>query len=92
LLRKGTPHSRAEYLLQLKFPDASKSPGPSIRSGDFTEMLIADYVGIPFGLLGPRTRYDDKTIRNESKKGSDRPRFSVSESRQMVALGHTTHI
>ena len=71
LLRKGTPHSRADYLVQLKFPDASNSPGPSIRSGDFAEVLIADYVEFLLGYWVPRTRYDDKTIRNESKKGSD---------------------
>jgi hypothetical protein len=70
-LRKGTSHSRAEYLLQLKFPDARRSPGPSIRSGDFAEVLIADYVEFLLGYWVPRTRYDDKTIRNESKKGSD---------------------
>lgn len=70
-LRKGTPHSRADYLVQLKFPDASSAPGPSIRSGDFAEVLIADYVEFLLGFWVPRTRYDDKTIRNESKKGSD---------------------
>jgi hypothetical protein len=71
LLRKGTPYSRADYLVQLKFPDASNSPGPSIRSGDFAEVLIADYVEFLLGYWVPRTRYDEKTIRNESKKGSD---------------------
>ena|SRR5580765_5916074 len=70
-LREGTPHSRAEYLLKLKFPDAIKSPGPSIRSGDFAEVLVADYMEFLLGYWVPRTRYDDKTIRNESKKGSD---------------------
>jgi Cap4 SAVED domain len=71
LLRMGTPHSRAQYLKELKFPDASVAPGPSIRSGDFAEVLIADYVEFLLGYWVPRTRYDDKTIRNESKKGSD---------------------
>ncbi|MBI5382229.1 MAG: DUF1837 domain-containing protein [Opitutae bacterium] len=71
LLRKGTPHSRAEYLNQIKFPDAKARPGPSIRSGDFAEVLIADYVEYVLGYWVPRTRYDDRTIRNESKKGSD---------------------
>lgn len=71
LLRTGTPHSRAEYLLQLKFPDATIAPGPSIRSGDFAEVLVADYLEFRLGFWVPRTRYDDKTIRNESKKGSD---------------------
>ncbi len=71
LLRKGTPHSRAQYLTQLKFPDAHISPGPSIRSGDFAEVLVADYVEFLLGYWVPRTRYDDKTVRNESKKGGD---------------------
>ena len=34
-------------------------------------MLIADYVEFLLGYWVPRTRYDDKTVRNESKKGSD---------------------
>ena len=71
LLRNGTGHSRADYLTKLKFPDAHATPGPSIRSGDFAEILIADYVEYILGYWVPRTRYDDKTIRNESKKGSD---------------------
>ena len=40
-LREGTGLSRAEYLTELVFPDKSKAPGPSIRSGDFAELLIA---------------------------------------------------
>lgn len=71
LLRHGTGHSRADYLTKLKFPDAQTAPGPSLRSGDFAEILIADYVEYVLGYWVPRTRYDDKTIRNESKKGSD---------------------
>lgn len=70
-LRDGTPLSRAEYLRQLKFPDALVKPGPGIRSGDFAEVLVADYVEYLLGYWVPRTRYDDKTVRNESKKGND---------------------
>lgn len=43
-LRRGTPYSRAEYLNKLKFPDASITPGPSIRAGDFGEILVADFL------------------------------------------------
>jgi hypothetical protein len=43
-LRQGTGLSRGEYLDQNKFPDAQGAPGPSIRSGDFAEILIADYI------------------------------------------------
>ena len=43
-LRNGTGLSRAEYLIQVKFPDEAIAPGPSIRSGDFGEILVADYL------------------------------------------------
>jgi hypothetical protein len=71
LLRAGTSYTRSDYLLKLKFPDAAQKPGPSIRSGDFAEILIADYVEYMLRFWVPRTRYDDKAVRNESKKGSD---------------------
>jgi len=71
VLRKGTPHSRSEYLRETKFPDASKAPGPSIRAGDFAEVLVADYLEFALRYWLPRTRYDHKAVRNESTKGTD---------------------
>jgi len=79
LLRKGTPHSRSEYLQLLKFPDAAKAPGPSIRSGDFAEILVADYLEYLLNHWVPRTRYSDKSIRNESTKGCDVIGFQIIE-------------
>ncbi|WP_242344665.1 Hachiman antiphage defense system protein HamA [Anaeromyxobacter terrae] len=70
-LRDGTGLSRAEYLRKIKFPDQFDPPGPSIRSGDFAEVLVADYVEFALGFWVPRTRYNNKTVRNESTKGSD---------------------
>ncbi len=70
-LRQGTGLSRAEYLIRFKFPDAILAPGPSIRSGDFAEILSADYLEYVLGYWTPRTRYGDKDIRNESTKGCD---------------------
>jgi hypothetical protein len=71
-LREGTGLSRAEYLEQMKFPHATEAPGPSIRSGDFAEILIADYVEFKLGYWCPRElRYDMKWNRNESTKGCD---------------------
>ena len=70
-LRQGTKHTRAEYLREIKFPDRSTAPGPSIRAGDFGEVLVADYVEFALQYWLPRTRYDHKTVRNESTKGSD---------------------
>ncbi len=40
ILREGTGKSRAEYLLDLVFPDKSAPPGPAVRSGDFAELLV----------------------------------------------------
>ncbi len=70
-LRNGTGYSRADYLLNIKFPDEKDAPGPSIRAGDFGEILVADYVEFVLDFWVPRTRYIDKAVRNESTKGSD---------------------
>jgi hypothetical protein len=70
-LRSGTGYSRADYLREIKFPDEKTAPGPSIRAGDFGEILVADYVEHILDFWVPRTRYIDKAVRNESTKGSD---------------------
>ena len=77
ILRKGTGYSRAEYLNQIKFPDASAKPGPSIRSGDFGEILVADYLQYLLDYWVPRTRYCHKAVRNESTKGCDIIGFKI---------------
>lgn len=63
--------TKTDYLLNLKFPHKTKSPGPSIRAGDFAEILVADYLAFLHDYYVPRTRYDRKIIGNESSKGSD---------------------
>ena len=70
-LREGTGLSRAEYLTQLVFPDRSTAPGPGIRSGDFAELLVSDYVEYLLGYWVPRGKYADKSSRDESVKGVD---------------------
>lgn len=62
---------RKEYLNQYKFPSATSAPGPSIRSGDFSEILLADFFSWHFGFWVPRLRWCCKPIRNESAKGCD---------------------
>lgn len=42
-LIEGTGRSRAEYLTSVKFPSQNGAPGPSIRAGDFGEILVSDY-------------------------------------------------
>ena len=75
--REGYGCTREEFLKLIKFPDRKKVPGPSIRSGDFGELLVADYLEYLCGYVVPRTRYGDKNIRNESTKGSDIIGFKI---------------
>jgi len=70
-LRDGTGLSRSDYLLNLVFPDSSLAPGPSIRAGDFGEILVADYLRFILQYWVPHFRYDDKAVRDESTKGAD---------------------
>jgi len=68
------------YLVEIKFPSKTKKPGPSIRSGDFAEILVADYMQYLRGYDVPRTRWDRKIIANESAKGSDVVGFKWNNS------------
>lgn len=78
-LCRGYKYSRAEYLNNIKFPDPRNAPGPSIRAGDFGEILVADFLEYLLDYWVPRTRYGNKTIRNESTKGSDIIGFHIVE-------------
>jgi hypothetical protein len=68
---KAPGQTRADYLFTMKFPSRTIKPGPSIRAGDFAEILVADYLDYLRGYCVPRTRYDRKGVPNESTKGSD---------------------
>lgn len=68
---KPSSVSSCDYLIGIKFPSKTKKPGPSVRSGDFAEILVADYLQYLRGYNVPRTRWDRKIIANESAKGSD---------------------
>lgn len=71
-LVEGTGLTNAQYLIDRKFPDAKDNPGPSVRSGDFAEIIVADYIEYKLGYWCPRQfRYDFKFNRNESSKGCD---------------------
>ncbi|MYN45998.1 DUF1837 domain-containing protein [Pseudoduganella sp. FT93W] len=76
-LRDGTGLSRSQYLLDFAFPDEKVKPGPSIRAGDFAELLISDYVEYVLGYWVPRGKYSEKESRNESAKGVDILGFKV---------------
>lgn len=84
-LRKGTPfESRKDFLRGRVFPDEKEAPGPSVRSGDFCEVLVADLLESSLGYYVPRTRFQQKAVRSESVKGSDIVAI------KMVALGRTS--
>ena len=67
----GTGMTAEQYLNAYIFPDKIKAPGPSIRSGDFAEFLISDYLEFTLNLWVPREKYADKASNNESVKGVD---------------------
>lgn len=80
IMIKGEGLSKQEYLTTRKFPDQSNRPGPSIRSGDFSEILVADFLEHILEYEVPRTRYDRKSIPNESTKGSDLIGFKFKDN------------
>ncbi|WP_404944363.1 Hachiman antiphage defense system protein HamA [Rhizobium ruizarguesonis] len=68
----GTGKSKAEYLNTILFPDEKIAPGPSLRSGDFGEILVADFIEFILGYWCPRElRYQDRWNRQDSTKGCD---------------------
>jgi hypothetical protein len=73
--------TRAEYLRDIKFPGPT-APGPSIKSGDFSEILVADYIQYLLGYVVPRTRYDRKDTRDTSSKAVDVIGFKYLEPTQ----------
>lgn len=76
-LRFGTNLSRKDYLLQMIFPDQTQAPGPSVRAGDFGELLVADYLEFTLKYWVPRVRMESKAVRNESVKGCDVIGFKI---------------
>lgn len=78
-LRAGTGLSRKDYLTNIIFPGKSIKPGPSIRAGDFAEILINDYLEYVVGYWVPREKYAEKATRDESIKGVDTLGFFLSQ-------------
>lgn len=77
-LREGTGLSRTDYLLSLVFPSKDEL-GPSVRAGDFAELLVTDFVEHILGYWTPRLKYADKSNPNESMKGVDVVGFSCED-------------
>lgn len=67
----STGFTNQQFLSQIKFPDPVNTPGPSVMSGDFAEILVHDYIEFIQYCYTTRTRYENKINRNSSPMGSD---------------------
>lgn len=68
----GTGHTRTSYLTSVKFPDATKGSGPATRSGDFGEILLADFAEYVLNYWCPREgRFENRDNRNVPSNGCD---------------------
>lgn len=72
--------SREDFLSNLKFPSTSSKLGPSVRAGDFGEILVADYLQWILGFDVPRVRWSSKIVRDDSPKGSDLIGFKLNNA------------
>ncbi len=78
-LRSGFGYTRKEFLENIKFPSTNDRLGNAARSGDFCEILVADYAQFILNYYVPRTRYDRKVNPNSSTQGSDLMGFKVGK-------------
>lgn len=78
-LKSNKKQSNGDFLLEMKFPDrayidgiGNTRKGPATRAGDFTEIMVADYLEFmcSYKILS-RIRYDRKNVKNQSSMGSD---------------------
>lgn len=79
--------SKEKYLTEMKFPNRKDKLGNAARSGDFCEILVADYAEYILNYTVPRTRYDRKVNPNSSTQGSDLLGFKldkVSSNNELV--------
>ena len=68
----GSGLTNEAYLLEHISLHGTSAPGPSVRSGDFAEILITDYLEFALGCWCPREfRYSGGWNPNDSTKGCD---------------------
>jgi len=77
-LRRATGLSRKEYLKQIKIPERGM-----IKSSDFSEILVADYIEYVLNYIVPRTKYDNKINKDTSPGGIDVIGFKITDISQI---------
>lgn len=85
-LREGPNLSRQEFLRDMKFPNPSDRLGAGTMSGDFSEILIADYIEYVSNYIVPRVRYRQKFNRNSSTQGNDLIGYKIESITQFNPL------
>lgn len=70
-LTKKMHKSQEEVLSSVKLPRQCDPTGPATRSGDFAELLIADYLEFILNYFVPRTRFDKRINPSIPTPGSD---------------------
>lgn len=83
-LVRGTGMTKQQYLLAYKFPDVKGGFGPATRSGDFSELLISDYLEFVLGYTVHRERYKNRFNSNSSTQGTDVVAFKITGSKPSV--------
>lgn len=79
---EGTEHAtRRDFLLNEVFPSA-KPLGKAVRSGDFSETLVSDYLQFILSYWVPRTRLENKTVRDQSVQGCDVVGFKIKSDKK----------
>ncbi len=84
LLVRGTGMTKQQYLLTHKFPDAKGGFGPATRSGDFSELLISDYLEFVLGYTVHRERYRNRFNSNSSTQGTDVVAFKITGTKPSI--------
>lgn len=80
----GTGMTKQQYLLAYKFPNASEGFGPATRCGDFTELLISDYLEFSLGYIVHRERYRNRFNSNSSTQGTDVVAFKITGGKPSI--------
>ena len=84
----GTGLGHPDYLRTILFPDAKVAPGPSLRSGDFGEIVVADKDGV---VVIPHDQFDHVVetlpkVREAEENLTRKVRLGLDNSEEVRAI------